>query len=205
MIRQKSIFCKILKNKKSAVILIEESLASAKLSAEVCPNCGSRGKFKNYGHYTRNVVDYVCGKIVTETVEIPRVICTSCSDRHHKHTHALLPDVIIPYGEYSLTIILYVLLLYYCRNRKIADICEKFGISPVQLYRWKHLFEIYKEEWLGALNSAETSNSEWMKHLLRLGAYSSEFSFPFLRRTARSFMQNHANPANCRYPKFSPA
>ena len=203
MIRLKSIFCKIAKNKKSAVTLIEESLASAKLSDEVCPNCGCCGKCKNYGHYTRNIVDYMHGKVVTETVEIPRVICTSCSDRHHKHTHALLPDVIIPYGEYSLIFILYVLLLYYSR-KKIEDICERFGISPTQLYRWKKLFEKHKEEWLGALSSSEKSNSAWAKQLLRLDSYSAEFSFRFLRLTTRSFLQNHANPANCRYPKFPP-
>ena len=38
--------------------------------------------------------------------------------------------------------------------------------------------------------------------LLDLENYSMDFAELFLRRTTMSFLQSHANPSNCRYPKF---
>jgi len=202
MIHLNAIFCNLIKNKKSAITLINECLVSVNLSREVCPHCGSKGNCKEYGRYTRNIVDYFHGEIVSSTVDIPRVICTSCSGKHGKCTHALLPDVIVPYAEYSLFFILNVLLLYYCRQKKLSEICEQFGIAPVQFYRWKRLFEKHQKEWLGILKSLESASVFWLHYLRRLDQYSCRFSTPFLHKTGRSFLQGHMNPANCRYPRF---
>ena len=58
----------------------------------VCPCCHAKGKLVKYGTYERNISVLVDNEVENYRVSIQRVICTSCN-----HTHALLPNFIVPY------------------------------------------------------------------------------------------------------------
>ena len=69
--------------------------------------------------------------------------CKSCG-----HTHAIIPDYIIPY---SLLFVLRVLGEYFLRKRTVEGMCRRYNITPSMVYSWKRVFEEYKEMWLGVL------------------------------------------------------
>ena len=202
MIRENTLFCKLFHIKNSAYTIHLERSSSINIGKEVCPNCGSRGYCKPYGSYDRNLIDYEHGEVIDNTVSIPRVICESCSDKNHKHTHGIIDDCIIPYATYSLLFILKVLFCYHCTNMTVEEICEKFKIAQVMIYRWRDLMKKNMVQWLGVLRSFEVSTGDFLRSLLDLENYSMDFAELFLRRTTMSFLQSHANPSNCRYPKF---
>ena len=60
-----------------------------------CPFCHAKNSFVKFGTYTRNVKILIENKLtVFYNIFIQRVICKSC-----KHTHALLPNFIVPYKQ----------------------------------------------------------------------------------------------------------
>lgn len=119
---------------------------------------------------------------------ITRVKCSSCG-----HTHALIPDLFIPYGQYSLTFVLHVLCQYF-DHQKTADICARFMITVSMLYRWIELFRSHKQEWLGVTDSSDGMH---MINIILGFDHFCDFSIRFLELTFISFMQSHKNPANC--------
>ncbi len=180
-------------------------MASYDPSEDVCPNCGCRGKCIPFGTYERTALDYDRDKreVVEARIEVTRVLCESCSTEEHRVTHAILTDAIVPYSPYSLLFILNVLYYRLCLKRKLKDICEQFMIHVVQIYRWEKLLKQHMREWLGVLEALELKPGAFLERLFHLENYSWEFADPFLRRTTVSFLQNHVNPANCRYPRFA--
>ena len=58
----------------------------------VCPWCHAKNKLIKYGNYERNISFLVDDSIENYRVSVQRVICNSCN-----HTHALLPNFIVPY------------------------------------------------------------------------------------------------------------
>lgn len=58
----------------------------------VCPCCHAKNKLIKYGKYERNISILVTDTIENYRVSVQRVICNSCN-----HTHALLPNFIVPY------------------------------------------------------------------------------------------------------------
>ena len=84
----------------------------------------------------------------------------------------------------------------------VEEICEKFKIAQVMIYRWRDLMKKNMVQWLGVLRSFEVSTGDFLRSLLDLENYSMDFAELFLRHTTMSFLQSHANPSNCRYPKF---
>ena len=62
------------------------------IDRNVCPCCHAKGKLIKYGTYERNISILIDNDIENYRVSIQRVICTSCN-----HTHALLPNFIVPY------------------------------------------------------------------------------------------------------------
>ena len=204
MIRENALFCKLFHHKKTAYQIFEETIGEYREDLMLCPHCGCRGKCVAYGSYERNLIDYAHKKVECKTIRVPRVICQNCSDTKRKCTHAILPDCIVPYSEYSLFFILKVLFEYHS-HRKLKEVCEKYMISPVQIYRWKRMLQKHMGEWLGILKAGEKTGRDFLVDISRLNKYSEDFGEPFLRRTTRSFLQSHANPSNCRYPGFSSA
>lgn len=197
MIRKNSLFCKIIRIKKTSFQLFHDFMLSYSWKNEACPWCGSRGNCVSFGSYRRSLADFAHGKTVYAQICIPRLRCTSCG-----HTHAILPDVIIPYSVYSLFFLLRVLAEYFLHLHTVEQLCARFGISVSMLYRFRGLFLSQKQEWLGMLVSAETSPLSFLKDLCLLPLYSASFACRFVLLSARSFLQSHKNPADYRQEFF---
>lgn len=163
----------------------------------VCPVCASRGNCAPHAGYTRSLIEYEGGKVVYRRVRIRRVRCGSC-----KHTHAILPDCIVPYSTYSLLFILRVLAEYFLGLRTVEQLCRRYAISASMLYQWKALFLEHKAVWLGVLRDLETTPAGFIRQLLALPRYSSDFGKPFWRKAARSFLQGHRDAACFRRAVF---
>lgn len=197
MIRKNALFCKLFFIKKSSKRLFDEYMLSYSWENETCPWCSSTGNCTFHGLYTRSLIDFVGGKTVYEDVSVLRLACSSCG-----HTHAILPDAIIPYATYSILFILRVLAEYFLRRHTVEELCARFGISVSMLYRWKKLFLLHKRLWLGVLDSMETSPFSFLRGLCLLADYSQEFSCRFVLLSARSFLQSHKNFAAYRQTVF---
>ena len=163
----------------------------------VCPVCASRGNCAPHGSYKRILIDVEHGKVVYGSVEIKRVQCKSCG-----HTHALLPDYIVPYTTYSLLFILRVLCAHFLGSGTVEQLCNRYEISASMLYEWKALFLEHKRLWLGALKDAETAAADFLRRLLGLPSYSENFSRAFHGKTAFSFLQRHKAAAHFRHAVF---
>ena len=164
---------------------------------QTCPCCGAKGTCSVHSYYGRSLVDFIGGKPVRHGLCILRLVC-SCG-----HTHAILPDFIIPYSSYGLFFILRVLAEYFLRLASVEKLCERFLINQNQLYHWLSLFRRHKEVWLGLLSSMESSGLAFLKDLFRMPCYS-DFASGFLRRFAVSFLQSHRNPASYCQQRFVP-
>lgn len=152
------------------------------LSEHECPSCRTRhSSWKKHATYERHLVGFDEGRTTSYVVEIVRYRCASC-----KITHALLPDIIIPYNSYSILFILTVLRDYYTRTFTLQQICDKYQISHSTLYAWKEVFQKHKKLWLGLLESLQVSETEFLSSasLFDLGA--------FFRLTRVSFLQTKA-------------
>lgn len=134
MIRKNSLFCKIIRMKKTSIQLFHEYMLSYSWEDETCPWCGSKGNCVSHGSYMRSMADLTYGKTVYGEICVSRLRCTSCG-----HTHAILPDVIIPYSVYGLFFILRVLAEYFLRLHTVENsapasaspcpCCTALGIS----------------------------------------------------------------------------
>ena len=114
-----------------------------------CPFCGAKHPVWSYhDSYQRYLISFEGGSTVTDEIDISRMICSSC-----KHTHAILPEIIIPYSSYSLPFVLQVLRDYYLLHLTVHALCNKYQIAPSTLYAWKRLFLIHKTLWLGILQN----------------------------------------------------
>lgn len=58
----------------------------------ICPCCHAKNKLIKYGKYERNISILIDDYVENYRVSVRRVICNSCN-----HTHALLPNFIVPY------------------------------------------------------------------------------------------------------------
>jgi len=189
MIREKSILCKLLLLKITGTELFETYMSGFKAHLEICPFCKTKGRCYIFGHYIRNLIDYCLGNIKYEQIVITRVKCKSC-----KHTHAILPDLIIPYSTYSLTFIMRVLMVYLNHSLTVEALCKKYNISHSMLYRWRNLYYKHKELWLGVLKSVETEGSGFLSEIFEMPKFS-DFASSFFALSSFSFLQSHMNPA----------
>ena len=187
MIRKNLLFIKMLNIKTSSKLLLEKYMDRFIPQTETCPICGAKGKCHIHAYYDRTITDYINSQKITHSVCIMRVMCDSCN-----HTHAILPDHIIPYGTHGLFLVLRVLTEYFFHFRSIASICEKYDISDKLFYKWRSLFLKHKKLWLGKLIDASTAPSDFMKKLI--SEPYSDFSPVFISQFSFSFMQSHKNP-----------
>lgn len=197
MIRYWTLLCKLFSLKKSSLELCAQDAACPAERSLACPACGSRGNCVPHGSYRRTLIDMEQGKVHYGSVEIRRVRCKSCG-----HTHAILPDYIVPYTTYSLLFILRVLAAHFLGLETVEQLCRRCGISPSMLYQWKALFLEHKRLWLGVLKDAETTCAQFIRQLLDLPGYSDEFGRPFYRKTTFSFLQRHKDAAIFRHAVF---
>ena len=112
-----------------------------KESIGTCPVCGSCGNCHVHAYYDRSVIDFRNGRKVTDSLCVLRLICDSCH-----HTHALLPDILIPYASYSLMFILRVLGECFLGRSTMEHLCDRFSITPVQLHKWLKFWNKHKQQ-----------------------------------------------------------
>jgi len=95
-----------------------------------CPFCRTKHPgWKKHATYERYIISFESGKSVIYQVIIIRYRCSSC-----EHTHALLPEFLVPYRSYSILFILSALKEYFSKCLTIEKICEKYGISASTMY-----------------------------------------------------------------------
>ncbi|MCR5403550.1 MAG: DUF6431 domain-containing protein [Butyrivibrio sp.] len=188
MIRKNLLFSKMLNVKTSSKNLFDRYMSRFVPEKETCPICGSRGNCHIHAYYGRTITDFINGKHVRCSLCVMRVICDSCH-----HTHAILPDHIIPYGTYGLFFVLRVLAEHFFQFRSIESICERYGISDRQFRKWRSLFNSHKKLWLGELENLKASPRSFMKTLVSQPY--NEFSSGFVSRFSFSFLQSHKNPS----------
>lgn len=188
MIRVFTIFCKLNFIKFSAQKMFTEAMldfSKEKLSTLIlpCPFCGAKHpNWSKFASYERYLISFEKGLPVTYRIMISRIICSSCG-----HTHAILPEIIIPYGSYSLIFILTVLRDYYLSHMTIKELCDKYMIATSTLYSWKRLLLIHKKLWLGILENAITEPFTFLSSLP--SHTTSEDLTTFFQNHAQSFLQ----------------
>ena len=188
MIRKNSLFIKLLKIKTSSNLIFESYMARFRPELETCPICNSRNNCNIHAYYDRYLTDFCNGHQYSSCVHILRLVCSSCD-----HTHAVLPDLIIPYKTYSLFFILRVLAEHFLNLSSVESICDRFDISIGTFYQWLKLWHSHKAEWLGVLLDLVCSDYAFLKHILRSARFS-DFLMPFYKKAAVSFLQSHRNP-----------
>lgn len=186
MIRKNVLFCKLNRINVSSLTLFQSFMDHFHPQDEECPICHSTGNCRIHSYYDRNLIDYSHGSTRYSTVKVLRVLCTSCG-----HTHAILPDLIIPYSTYSLTFILHVLNDYFSGQFSIQKLSEKYTLSPPMLYRWQALFLLHKDLWLGVLESALLQPAIFLEQLCSMES-ASGFLLNFFQLTGISFLQCHS-------------
>lgn len=183
MIRLFTKLCKALFEKFTDIDIFKDATDEFRLYNERCPNCGAYGELSPYGSYFRNLVSYENGAMVESCVKPHRLKCASCGT-----THALLPDIVIPYSPYSLLFKLTVLIAYFERNTTVAAVCERFGIAVSTLYSWKECLLEHKELLLGMLTSLNEPGNIFLRNLFEAVCLS-DILYNFFRQYAFSFMQ----------------
>lgn len=188
MIRAFTIFCKLNFIKLSALEMFTQAMrdfSKEKLPTLdlPCPFCrAKRPAWTEFADYERDLISFEKGLPVTYKITVSRLICSSCG-----HTHAILPEIIIPYSSYSLIFVITVLRDYYLSHMTVQTLCDKYLIAVSTLYAWKRLFQIHKKLWLGILEDAATEPLAFLSRLPSLTT--SDELANFFQRHAQSFLQ----------------
>lgn len=180
MILEKAIFIKLKNLKFSDQQLFDAAVSGFNPSRHTCRICGAVGRFSEIHSYQRDMISANGSVRVDTRLSIRRFQCGSCG-----HTHALLPDVLIPYGSYSLRFILTVLLCYLKRSSTVTNLCRYWGIAVSTLYDWIHLFIIQYNSWCSVLDRILWVCRSAVSSICDFPAFPSEFllrfGFSFLR------------------------
>jgi len=161
MIRVFELLCKLKFINLSAKDLFLQSMAEFHPHEYKCPFCSAEHPdWKKHAVYERYLISFENGRTVSCQITIVRYRCSSCG-----HTHAILPELIIPYQSYSLLFILAVMRDYFISSLTVEDICAKYDISVSTLYSWKGLFLRHKKIWLGLLDDVCTSSLQFLDSL----------------------------------------
>lgn len=194
MIRLFTIFCKLnfkILSAKDLFLQAMEDFSPDKLPSVklTCPICGAKHPAWTYhDSYPRYLISFENGVPVTYTIDITRIICSSC-----QHTHAILPEIIIPHSSYSLIFVLSVLKDYFTRV-PVKTLCEKYQISLSTLYAWKKLFLQHKKLWMGILEDICTDSLEFLSSIPHCNI-SKDLSLFFIQ-TGYSFLQGVTKTAH---------
>jgi len=148
-----------------------------------CPRCSSRHpRWSFFENYERYLISNENNKKIEYIVTVPRYKCFSCN-----HTHAILPEIVIPYSSYSLLFVLHVLRDRYDHELTVDTICQKYNISIRTFYRFIKLYKQNKVLWLGILEEIYTSSNEF--HPLQPSKETSKFHYLFWLNNGLSFLQ----------------
>jgi len=158
MIREHAAFFKHFSESKFKrdIDIFNDAIDNIDLFRLTCPHCKAKGRCKAFSSYSRMMVSIEDHTVITHWVTIPRVKCISC-----KHTHAILPSVLIPFGIYSLIFILTVLRTYYQNKFRVQQIYDMYEITHSTLYLWIGMLKRHKSMWLGVLK--DSTREIWNK------------------------------------------
>ena len=155
--------------------------------AKCPPPCKTNGRMKRHDTYKRNLVDYYEKAVHEYIVDIERCMCGSCG-----HTHAALPDVIVPYNAYSIIFILTVLKEYF-HTHAATGICKKYGIAVSTLYAWRDRYLTHASLDLGAIvEGALLSRTRWLEDAPDIcrscatSGFFGKFGFSFMQYAAKA-------------------
>ena len=90
-----------------------------------CPSCVFEGKLYSHGSYLRNLITEESSFLIS----IYRVKCPICGK-----THALIPDILIPYFQHSFSIVKKCLELKYLENASHSSIVNYFQSRNINSY-----------------------------------------------------------------------
>jgi transposase-like protein len=189
MIRAFAKLCKTLFENICDEAIFDEMTDSFTRYDKACPKCGATGKLSPFGDYTRGLISFMGGKPNDSRIKPQRFKCKSC-----KGSHALLPDILIPYSPYSLRFRLAVLAAYFERGSTVVEICERYGIAVSTLYEWKGRFLEHKELMLGVLASQKEPALAFLRSLLDSDSLSGRLK-EFFAHHGFSFLQNRSTAA----------
>ena len=136
------------------------------------------------GSYQRDLITYHGGKSVCLHISIIRVRIKGNMSRH---THAILPDILVPYSSYSIRFILSVIYLFNHRNCTSSALADRLFLSRSTINTWLRLYADHISKWLGSLKEADRklcdieSAATSVPDFLRL--FLSETGHPFLMRS----------------------
>ena len=182
MIKVKAVSGKIF-NELSDEYFFSSATASDKSSLR-CPVCGRKGAFKKIHPYDRCMItiDRSCSERKETIVSIPRIYCPSC-----RHTHALLPDNLIPFGSYTIRFVLEVLSEYLKKVVPVTTLCDRYGISISTLYHWKKLLTYHHSLLLGIMHVMDSLCEKIISDITGFESLPEVFFSTF----RFSFLQNH--------------
>jgi transposase-like protein len=196
MIRVFELFRKLNFINISAKDLFLQSMVEFKPHEYKCPFCTTEHPdWKKHAVYDRYLISFENGCVISYRINIVRFKCSSCG-----HTHAVLPESIIPYQSYSFLFIIAVMRDYFTRSLTVEGICAKYEISVSTVYLWKKLFLRHKKIWLGLLNDACTSSIQFLNSFSTGGLLPSFEGFFFI--SGVSFLQG---PSRMGKSRSSPA
>lgn len=92
-----------------------------------CPSCGVVGTLRPHGKYKRWL--RLLAEEPAELVDVDRRRCSDCGK-----THAVLPEGCVPYCALGACVTAAICLAKR-EGAKVAEVCERFGISVRTLYR----------------------------------------------------------------------
>ena len=152
----------------------------------VCPFCGAKHALSPFAYYKRHLVTYDNNKVHNNILTISRYICSSC-----RHTHAILPSVIVPYMSFSFKFIVSIIHDYLiCKFNSVQAMCEHYCIAISTFYRILRKFKKHKKLWLGLLEDKLTSNLNFAQTILNNTFNELEdFSIKFFKQNGWSFFQ----------------
>ena len=170
MIIRKSIFIRLNSLNNKDLELFNESINSFSPHKCSCPKCGARGQHKKIGSYPRVMISCINGNRCVTHIKIPRVQCMSC-----RHTHAIIPDILIPFGSYTITFILTVLKAYIRKKYTVTALCSRYHISISTLYTWIHVFVSRYNSWAPVLDRIQKITYASISHVMHKHALPSFF------------------------------
>lgn len=157
-----------------------------------CPNpeCPNEGRMSHHGFYERNAI----GLNGFYRISVHRYICPIC-----KKTFSLLPSFLLPYYQYTLSVLFFCIFHYSVFKKTLLQIVDLLGIDTISRQHvsfyinrlrknkplcWPILFQ------LGCKSSGTTPFMEyWSQEVNKLGERGVEcFSRSYFKSWGKSFL-----------------
>lgn len=121
-----------------------------------CPICHSHHRWKRHGTYPRFLIFPQDGLFREESMDILRLLCTSCG-----HTHAIFPTDVIPYCVYSVSAILKVCLACLIEKQPVLSLASLHGLCYQMIYAVLRLLRLYLDRICLLLRSLSLWAAAW--------------------------------------------